>query len=155
VLAAGMYGAITLVGPKSRPAAASCPNKASAAHAAAAPVAPAARQITVNVYNATPRHGLAASTADQLKQRGFTIGKVTNDPLKADLPGAAQIRGSAAAILRVVAAEVAGAQITRDARADSSVDLVLGAAFAALATPAQVSAALAAVPPKSDVACAH
>src|SRR4051794_25655279 len=37
-------------------------------------------QIRVNVYNATPRGGLAKSTADELKKRGFLIGKVGNAP---------------------------------------------------------------------------
>ncbi|NUU22988.1 MAG: LytR C-terminal domain-containing protein, partial [Streptomycetaceae bacterium] len=57
---------------------------------------PAADTITVNVYNATNRTGLAKTVADALKARGFVIGKVANDPLKApntpNMPGLGQIR---------------------------------------------------------------
>src|SRR3712207_8090848 len=35
-------------------------------------------RITVNVFNATPRSGLAKQTADELKKRGFKIGDVGN-----------------------------------------------------------------------------
>ena len=83
-----------------------------------------------------------------LKQRGFAIGKVTNDPLKATLTVAAQIRGGTASssAMRVVAAEVAGSQLQPDTRTDGRVDLVLGTGFTALASPDQVSAALKAAP---------
>jgi len=40
--------------------------------------------ITVNVYNATPRSGLAKNTADELKKRGFKIGDVGNAPKEFD-----------------------------------------------------------------------
>lgn len=146
-MGAGAYGVVTLVGPKAHaPVAAGCPARPGSAHVPAA--LPNAARILVNVYNSTNRHGLAALTADLLKQRGFTIGKVTNDPLKANLAVPAQVRGAAkqASAMRVVAAEVTGAQLRQDSRADGSVDLVLGGAFATLATPAQVSAALAATP---------
>ena len=105
---------------------------------------PTAAQIKLNVYNSTDRHGLAASTATSLKQRGFTIGNVTNDPLKANLTVAAEVRGALAnaSAMRVVAAEVVGARLHADSRKDNSVDLVLGTGFTALASPNQVSAAL-------------
>jgi hypothetical protein len=146
-LGAGTYGLITLVDPTSHaPAAAGCPATGASARFTIAAGAPSATQIKLNVYNSTNRHGLAATTADLLKQRGFPIGKVTNDPLIANLTVAAQIRGGAAsaAAMRVVAAEVVGAQFLPDARVDTSVDFVLGSSFTALATPEQVSAALAA-----------
>ncbi len=38
----------------------------------------------MNVLNATPRSGLAKSTADELKKRGFKIGKVGNAPEEYD-----------------------------------------------------------------------
>ncbi|MFP8883244.1 LytR C-terminal domain-containing protein [Streptomyces mangrovi] len=40
--------------------------------------------ITVNVYNATTRGGLARKTADALEKRGFTIGEVANAPASLD-----------------------------------------------------------------------
>jgi LytR cell envelope-related transcriptional attenuator len=146
VLAAGVYGVVSLVSPpSSKPAAAACPaGAARPAGAAAATALPSPAQITVNVYNASSRHGLAATTAALLKQRGFTIGKVTNDPLKANLTVPAQIRGGTAGStgMRVIAAEVSGAQLQQDARADNSVDLVLGTSFSALTTPDQAAALL-------------
>ena len=45
---------------------------------------PAPGTITVNVFNATPRSGLAKHTADELKKRGFKIGKVGNAPAAYD-----------------------------------------------------------------------
>lgn len=140
VLGAGLYGVVSLVSPPATStAAAPCPT----AKAAGATL-PKPDQVTVNVYNASTRNGLAASTAAALKARGFTIGKVTNDPLKSNLTGAAQVRGGKAGTseMRVVAAEVSGAQLQPDTRTDDSVDLVLGAGFSALTTPEQVTAAL-------------
>lgn len=147
LLAAGGYGVVSLFSsPSQAPAASACANKANAAAAARKVESklPAAAQITLNVYNSTDRQGLAAATATTLKQRGFAIGKVTNDPLKANLTVSAQIRGAAASApaMRVVAAEVAGSQLKPDARTDGTVDLVLGSGFTALASPDQVSAAL-------------
>ncbi|MEO7069555.1 MAG: LytR C-terminal domain-containing protein, partial [Nostocoides sp.] len=58
--------------------------------------------VKVNVYNATSRNGLAASTANALKKRGFVIGTVANDPLKKTITGTAEVRygtsGSKAAL---------------------------------------------------------
>lgn len=147
LLAACGYGVVSLFSsPSQAPAASACANKANAAAAArqVEPKLPAAAQIKLNVYNATDRQGLAAATAATLKQRGFAIGKVTNDPLKANLTVAAQIRGATASApaMRVVAAEVAGSQLKPDTRTDGTVDLVLGSGFTALASPDQVSAAL-------------
>jgi hypothetical protein len=162
LVAAGGYGVVSLFSsPSQAPAASACGSRANAATAARrvdVPL-PAAGQIKLNVYNSTDRHGLAASTAAQLKQRGFTIVKVTNDPLKANLTVPAQIRGATASspAMRVVAAEVAGSQLKPDTRTDATVDLVLGAGFTALASPDQVSAALKAsapAPAKASGACA-
>ncbi len=162
LLAVGGYGVASLFSsPPQAPAARGCSTKANAASAArtVGPQLPAAAQIKLNVYNSTDRHGLAAATAAQLKQRGFTIVKVTIDPLKASLTMPAEIRGAAASspAMRVVAAEVAGSQLKPDARTDGSVDFVLGTGFTALASPDQVSAALkaaVATPHKASGTCA-
>lgn len=103
-------------------------------------------QITVNVYNSTTRAGLASDTAKSVKDRGFVVGKVANDPLKKNVPGTAELRfgqsGKTAAAL--VAPLVAGATPVVDARPDATVDLVLGAGFQGL-TP--VAATGTATPP--------
>jgi LytR cell envelope-related transcriptional attenuator len=140
VLGAGLYGVVSLVSPPAAaPTAAPCPTVKAAGAALPKPA-----EVTVNVYNASTRNGLAASTAAALKLRGFTIGKVTNDPLKSNLTGAAQVRGGKAGTseMRVVAAEVTGAKLQPDSRTDDSVDLVLGAGFSALTSPEQATAAL-------------
>ena len=51
--------------------------------------------IKVNIYNATPRSGLAKAAADELKKRGFTIGKVGNAPAAYDkkVPGTGMLLG--------------------------------------------------------------
>ncbi|MBS2962728.1 LytR C-terminal domain-containing protein [Actinocrinis puniceicyclus] len=162
LLAAGGYGVVSLMRPSTKTRAASgCPAPSNAAAAArkVGTQLPTAAQIKLNVYNSTDRRGLAAATAAELKQRGFTIAKVTNDPLKAKLAIPAQIRGGVASApsMRVVAAEVGGSQELSDNRTDGTVDLVLGTGFTTLATPEQVSAALkaaTAAQPKATGACA-
>ncbi|WP_058045442.1 LytR C-terminal domain-containing protein [Streptomyces roseifaciens] len=93
---------------------------------------PRPSDITVNVYNATPRGGLAKITADELKSRGFKIGKVGNAPALYDkkveqvglLIGAPT---AAEGALRVVGTQMAGAEVKNDQRAvDEEVDLVIG-----------------------------
>lgn len=146
VLTAGIYGAVTLISPPApAPAAAACPAHPAAKPTPTAPL-PNPAQVTVNVYNASAKRGAAAATATVLKQRGFTIGKVTNDPLKENLTIAAQVRGGAAGVadMRVVAAEVSGSQLQSDSRGDTTVDLVLGSGFTALSAPQQVAASLVA-----------
>lgn len=158
ILGVGAYGLVNLVtAPTQNAAAASC--KEGSTHALVAPVAAplaeagsaagsaadaSALKFTLNVYNSTQRQGLAAHTAAQLKLRGFAIGQVTNDPLKANLTIAAQVRGakSQTAELREVADEVPGAQVQTDGRTDPSVDLVLGAGFTSLASTQQVTSEL-------------
>jgi hypothetical protein len=172
ILGVGAYGLVNLV---TAPASGADACKAGAVRAAgsasATPIAVSpgassgAPQFTLNVYNSTNRKGLAANTANQLKTRGFVIGQVTNDPLRANLTVSAQVRGakSQSAELREVAAEVPGAQIQPDNRTDPSVDLVLGTGFSSLASTEQVDAALqaaAAVADASaaaapDTSCAH
>ncbi len=90
--------------------------------------------VTVNIYNATNRSGLAAEVATEFRARGFTIGKVANDPLNAKVSGTAQVRfgenGRKEAI--AVANQVKGAARTQDKRKDTSVDFVIGNAYAEL-----------------------
>ncbi|MEV6051697.1 LytR C-terminal domain-containing protein [Streptomyces sp. NPDC052107] len=98
-------------------------------------------QITVNVYNATERTGLAKSTADELKKRGFKIGDVGNAPGEFDkkVKGAGILLGPAAAqntSLPVLATQLAGAEQRTDARKGTDLDLILGDGFKGLAKPA-------------------
>lgn len=101
--------------------------------------------VTVNVYNATDRSGLARTTADELKARKFGIGAVANDPLGKSIPGVAEIRygtqgADNAKLLRFYAPK---AKLVQDKRTDATVDLVLGEQWKAVAPQKAVDAALA------------
>ncbi len=102
-----------------------------------AAVAPAPGKITVNVYNATERNGLAAKTATEVRKRGFKVSTVSNDPLARRVAGTAEVRygRTGAPASKLVIALVKGAKGVQDARNDSSVDLVLGTKYKALAPP--------------------
>ncbi len=105
------------------------------------PAALAPAKIRVNVYNATTRTGLAATTSTSLASRGFVIGKVDNDPLKKTVKTAVEVRHGTAGVAgaRVVAKHLTGVTFVRDARKDASVDVVLGNAWKALAPPPAAS----------------
>ncbi|MCX5124128.1 LytR C-terminal domain-containing protein [Streptomyces sp. NBC_00347] len=123
---------------------------ASAASASAAPqvVLPPPGGITVNVYNATPRAGLAKAVGDELKARGFVIGKVGNAPADFDkkVPGAGILVGSPQtdkAAFSVLGTNLAGATQQTDARETADIDLILGDAFKELTPKADADKALA------------
>lgn len=88
-------------------------------------------EVTVNIYNATGRVGLAGRASQAIEARGFRIDTVADDPEKATVEHEADIRygpdGSAAA--RLLRKTVPGAEFVRDDREGASVDLVLGDAF--------------------------
>jgi hypothetical protein len=107
------------------------------------PPAPATTTITINVYNATDRAGLAASTAKTLKDQGFLLGEVTNDPLgkKVDVPAEIRFGKAAAAKADVVAQRFPGAvKVVDEKRTDELVDVAIGEKFAAVAPPPTAAA---------------
>ncbi|MGW1375696.1 LytR C-terminal domain-containing protein [Streptomyces sp. NPDC002446] len=119
---------------------------AQAQNAAQKPPAPGT--LTVNVFNATPRSGLAKRTADELKKRGFKIGKVGNAPAAYDkkIKGAGILlgpRASADGPMKVLATQLAGAQQKTDDRKGTELDLILGDAFKDLATQQAAAKSLA------------
>lgn len=119
------------------------------------PRLPAPRSITVNVYNATQRTGLAQETADALEERGFTIGDVDNAP--EDLDGRVEapglLLGSPAAreagALSVLGAQLEGAQTRERGNGEDPgpevVDLVIGEDFSGLAAAREAERRLAAL----------
>jgi hypothetical protein len=97
-------------------------------------------QVTLNVYNATQRSGLASKTASALRKRGFKIASVANDPLERKITGSSEVRygPSGARAARLVADQVKGARMVRDSRSDTTLDLVIGDRFNKLAAPVTV-----------------
>jgi len=122
----GWVGSRSSASPTSQPCQSATPSKA-----------PAPRVVTVNVYNATDRNGLAASVGKSLRTKGFKVAAVANDPFGRPVPGVAEIHygrsGKAGATL--VAKWFSGAKLSLDSRADASVDVVLGSRFTALSVP--------------------
>ena len=116
--------------------------------------APAPGKITVNVYNATERSGLAARTATEVRKRGFKVSTVSNDPLARQVVGTAEVRygKTGAPAGKLVIALVKGAKGVQDARVDGSVDLVLGEKFTALAAAPKPTAKAASKPATSKPA---
>jgi hypothetical protein len=123
---------------------------------------PKPAQITVNVYNATPRSGLAKDTADELKKRGFKIGEVGNASATYDKkvkdPGI--LLGAPAATegtFNVLRTQLAGARTKNDARKGKDVDLIIGSGFKNLVKQKDAAKALAALakpsPAPSGTAC--
>ncbi|WP_307128907.1 LytR C-terminal domain-containing protein [Streptomyces sp. B1I3] len=124
-----------------------CPTPKAAAPAKTLPK-PAA--IKVNIYNATPRSGLAKAAADELEKRGFAIGKVANAPAAYDkkVPGTGLLLGAPAATngsFPVLATQLPGAVQKTDARRTADVDLIIGTKFKAFSTPAAAASALTAL----------
>ncbi|KUL38544.1 hypothetical protein ADL22_18050 [Streptomyces sp. NRRL F-4489] len=126
-----------------------CPaGRTPAAPPAARPPAPAT--LTVNVYNATPRSGLAKRTADELRARGFRIGKVGNAPAAYDkkVGGPGLLLGPRTALtgpLKVLATQLAGARQQADDRKGTDLDLIIGSGFTELTAPKDAARALAAL----------
>ena len=107
-------------------------------------VAPA--DVQINVYNATARNGLASTTARQLREQGFVIVDVANDPSRKAIPGVAEVRAKDDSLIAyLVLAYVPGATLVSDTRTDESVDLVVGDQFQAITLPA--------APPTPPVVC--
>ncbi|MCH5677680.1 LytR C-terminal domain-containing protein [Streptomyces gilvus] len=129
-------------GPKS-----DCSTRVSASAKTSASL-PKPAQITVNVYNATTRSGLAKTTADELRKRGFKIGDVGNASKDYDkkVKGAGILLGPASAVntsLPVLGTQLAAAEKRTDTRKGTDVDLIIGDAFKNLTSTADADKALA------------
>ncbi|MEU3032106.1 LytR C-terminal domain-containing protein [Streptomyces incarnatus] len=122
--------------------------RAATAHDGKVPTPPG--RITVNVFNATARTGLAKDTADQLKKRGFKIGDVGNAGADYDkkVKGAGVVLGPTSAVdtsLPVLGAQVAGAEQRPDGRKGATLDLILGDGFKGLVKAADADKAVTAL----------
>jgi hypothetical protein len=116
-------------------------------------VLPEPEAITVNVYNATTRTGLAQDTADALALRGFVIGEVANAPVHLDgqveVPGLllGTERAAESGALAVVGTHLEGAEPggPKAGGGPAEVDLVLGKGFTELLTQREADRQLAAL----------
>jgi hypothetical protein len=101
---------------------------------------PIPSEVSVNVYNTTYKTGMAKTVATALGARGFRIKDVANDPQRTLQLGTAIIRygeeGDLAAAL--LQGHVPGAQLVKDNRAGTGVDLVIGNAYTGLPAPPPV-----------------
>jgi hypothetical protein len=107
-------------------------------------------RITVNVFNATARSGLAKDTADELKKRGFKIGEVGNASKEYDkkVDGNAVLVGRRTSLkttLPVLNTQLGGAELRADTRKGGDVDLIIGKGFKALDKTAAATRALTAL----------
>ncbi|MCW2605774.1 MAG: LytR family transcriptional regulator, partial [Frankiales bacterium] len=114
--------------------------------AATAVVLPAPGQVRLRLLNGTPRDGLGRTVGAALAARGFGVLSTGNAP--APLPGPSRVAfgpgGRPAATL--LAAHVSGARLVPSpAMPRGAVDLVLGAAFVRLRTPAEVARSVTAL----------
>jgi hypothetical protein len=98
--------------------------------------------ITVNVFNATDRRGLAANTASGLRDLGFNIGEVGNSAQP--IATFAEIHASAADDPQVLLLlqYVPGATVIPDRRPDATVDLVIGDDFQTVTAPTSLTPVL-------------
>lgn len=114
----------------------------------AGPTPLTAADVHVNVYNSTPRNGLAATVARALGKRSFVVETVANDPLHANVTGTALVRYGSKGVqaARLVTAQVPKAVMRHDNRKGTDVDLVLGDAFRGLAPAAPPTTATSPTP---------
>jgi hypothetical protein len=111
---------------------------------------PKPSDITVNVYNATKRSGLAKDTADELKKRGFKIGDVGNAPnaydKKVKAPGILLgAPASANGAFPVLATQLTGTRTKNDTRRGKDIDLIIGSGFKDLVKQKDADKALTAL----------
>ncbi|WP_405645838.1 LytR C-terminal domain-containing protein [Streptomyces sp. NBC_00019] len=128
---------------------ANCATKASPSASASSSTTayPKPAQITVNVFNATPRAGLAKKTADELKKRGFKIGDVGNASAEFDkkVKGTGLLLGPTSSVstsLPVLGTQLAGTEARADTRKGTDVDLIIGTDFKSLTAKATADKAL-------------
>ena len=111
--------------------------------------------VTINVYNATSRGGLAASVAKSLRRQGFKVHTIANDPLGKNVAGIGEVRhgqlGAAGATL--TALTLPGAAVVLDDRTDSTVDIVLGDRFSAITLPKGASSKATTPAPAPTPSC--
>ncbi|WP_457256381.1 LytR C-terminal domain-containing protein [Pedococcus sp. P5_B7] len=106
--------------------------------------APARASFTVNVMNATGRDGVAARVAAGLARRKFSVGGTSNAPEAWYVTQSAVVRHGPEGLDQALltAAQIPGAKLFTDSRTGTSVDVVVGLGYQALAPlPSEVAPA--------------
>ncbi|MFC0582227.1 LytR C-terminal domain-containing protein [Micrococcoides hystricis] len=104
------------------------------------------KDVTVHVYNGTNHSGLAGKTADQLKERGFSIGTVGNAKLASQSTHVLIVTGAEGFDAAFTAQKhFNNADVITDGRTDASVDVVLGYEFKAPRSAKKVNKAAGAL----------
>ncbi|AXH96275.1 LytR C-terminal domain-containing protein [Ornithinimicrobium avium] len=96
----------------------------------APPPAMTVAEVSVNVYNAGGIPGAAGRAGESLRERGYSVATVANDPEGADVPGVGVIRHGPKGIeeAELLRADLPGSvELVDDGRDSAVVDLVLGA----------------------------
>lgn len=98
------------------------------------------KKVTVNVYNATDRTGLAGRVAKELRERGFDVELVANDPKQAEVQGVGQLRHGKVTDpeARLLMKHTGKFRDVQDQRTRETVDVVLGEEFRRLVPAGQV-----------------
>jgi hypothetical protein len=124
--------------------ASACPKPS--ASTSAPPTVPGPASVTVTVLNATTRNGIAAKARQALLADGFKVPALAaNDPSKVKIPGPAQIRFGPAGKdgAKLLSYYFPGAALVPNTGASATVAVSLGQKYIAVATAAQVKAAMA------------
>lgn len=92
---------------------------------------PPAEEISINVYNGTSRSGLANQVAREMREQGFIILDVANDPAGRSITAVAEIRAATMEddAVRFVMSQFPGSVFLADERQDDAIDVVVGEAF--------------------------
>ena len=118
-----------------------CPTPSPTTTASPAPL-PAPAHVRFTLLNGTPRNGLAQQVGAALAARGFVLLSTGNASAAVAGPSVITYGPGGAPAATVLARNVRGARVVSAPRARAgSLQLVLGADFRRLATPAEVAAA--------------
>jgi hypothetical protein len=91
---------------------------------------PPPEEISINVYNGTNRSGLANQVAREMREQGFVILDVANDPAGRSITGVAEIRAVTDDVaVQYIMSQFPGSVFLPDERQDEAIDVVLGEAF--------------------------
>ena len=87
------------------------------------------QKITVNIFNGSSRQGLASNVSRTMKARGFIVKAIDNTDEKIAASTVVGVSKDDPAV-KLVAAQLVGAEIREDGISDGVVDILVGSKFA-------------------------